>query len=134
MLHPDDEVDRILVFHLLDVQRDARPLASVFLLTNVFLEAFSEGFEDLKRRVVGYHEVRCLPPSEDHQLCVKLESGVHSHGTTSSEVVHSLRASQQRVRRDNSLSIYTLERRGEQAKLHDKHRLHKTNQKRDNDI
>lgn len=58
-LHGHDEVDRVLVLHLVDVDLDRGPLAAVG--RDVLLQPLAEGLDDLERGLVRHHQVRGLP-------------------------------------------------------------------------
>ena len=62
MFHPDYEMDRVLVLHLVDVDRDVGPLAAV--RGHIGLQTDTELLDNLERRVVCNHEIGRLPPDQ----------------------------------------------------------------------
>ena len=60
MFHPDYEVDSVLIFHLVDVDRAVGPLARVGV--HVGLDPDPELLNELERGVVRDHEGGRLPP------------------------------------------------------------------------
>ena len=122
MLHRDYERDRVLVLHLVDVDRHVGPLAVVRV--HVCLQTDAQLFDDLQRRVVCNLQVRRLPPMDVKSARVEVcKEWRDIHGVTATKVVHELGAGQKRIRCDDLHTVDSAEGRREQSELPYKQRL-----------
>ena len=121
MFHPDHEMDRVLVLHLVDVDRAIGPLARVGI--HVGLDPDPELLNELERGVVRDHEGRRLPPTICQ--CVHGKGAIKRdvHRVTAAQVVDQLRRREQRVGSNDFHAVHTTEGRREQTELLHKQRL-----------
>ena len=72
-LDRDDKVDRILEFHLVYPHGRVVPLPIV--LADILAEARAQLFDNAQWRIIGYHQVRRLPPDHHSASWFRIQRG-----------------------------------------------------------